>query len=89
MAKKRPSTKVNTLTCPVCKDEVYSKATHDMRGCSCNAIFVDGGFDYFRCGYKPELGKKVKSRIRYVSHSKQELYDDWNCGYDLLGFIKK
>ena len=87
MAKKRYRTKVNTITCPACKDELYSRATHDFRACKCGAVFVDGGFDYFRCGYEPKSKEKVVFRVRYVPCSKEQLYDDWNLQENKYGKI--
>lgn len=89
MAKKQIRTKVKTATCPRCLDEVYSRARRDFRTCMCDAVFVDGGFDYFITGAAPLMADLVRYKTRYVPYSKQELYDDWNCGYDELGVIKK
>lgn len=80
-------TRVRTITCPECKEEFYSRARHDFRYCSCQSTMVDGGFDYLRMGGK-DLSK-IKTRLRYVKFTRQELYTDWNCGFDKLGVITR
>lgn len=41
----------NMAKCRLCGDIIESKHRHDFRGCSCGAIFVDGGREYLkRCG---------------------------------------
>jgi hypothetical protein len=44
----------NAAQCAKCGDVVESKSRHDFSGCSCGAIFVDGGLDYLRGGGNPE-----------------------------------
>jgi len=75
--------KVDAIQCPKCKDIIYSRARHDMHCCSCNGIFVDGGFDYLRRGGR--LFKKIKDVVIEVDATKKELYDDWNLGFDKWG----
>lgn len=38
--------------CLDCGDVVESKHRHDFVGCSCGAMFLDGGLDYVRYGCK-------------------------------------
>ena len=80
-------TRVTTVTCPKCQIEIYSRARHDYHTCFCGETMVDGGFDYLRYGGK-ELALILK-RTRYVSASRQELYDDWNQRKDKFGFITR
>lgn len=79
------TTEVTGLVCPECKCFVYSRAHHDFRSCSCGAVSVDGGFDYFRAsmaeGVNPEVVK------RDVSATRGELYRDWNTGADKFGLV--
>ena len=42
----------NALRCRHCGDVIESKSVHDFEQCSCGAIFVDGGCEYLRRGYK-------------------------------------
>lgn len=42
----------NAARCLKCGDEIYSGSVHDYSGCGCGEIFVDGGQEYFRAGYK-------------------------------------
>ena len=44
----------NAARCRKCGDVIESKSVHDFVMCSCQAIFVDGGHDYCRCGGNPE-----------------------------------
>ena len=46
--------KRNALKCKKCGDVIESTHVHDCVGCSCGAIFVDGGHDYLRRGGNPE-----------------------------------
>ena len=74
--------KVHACKCPICKDVVYSRARHDFRSCSCGNMFVDGGFDYFRCAYDKGVGAPFEIE---VDATEQELFDDWNIGADKYG----
>jgi hypothetical protein len=42
--------------CRRCEDRIFSNHRHDFVACKCGATFVDGGFDYFRAGFDPEVG---------------------------------
>jgi hypothetical protein len=44
----------NSAKCALCGDEIESKFRHDFVVCSCGEIFVDGGHDYLRAGYRDE-----------------------------------
>ena len=44
----------NAAQCNLCGDIIESKSVHDFKQCSCGAIFVDGGREYLRRGYKNE-----------------------------------
>lgn len=43
----------NAAQCRLCGETIESTHRHDFRSCSCNAIFIDGGFDYLRRGGHP------------------------------------
>jgi hypothetical protein len=40
----------NKARCLKCGDVIESTHVHDCRYCTCGAIMVDGGHDYWRCG---------------------------------------
>lgn len=81
-------TRVNTVTCPECRTEIYSRARHDFRTCGCRfTTFVDGGFDYFRHG-GTNLDRLVCC-VRYVNATRTQLYADWNLGKNVFGIIGK
>ncbi len=42
----------NRAQCAKCDTIVESKHRHDFVTCSCGSIFVDGGDDYHRAGFK-------------------------------------
>lgn len=42
----------NRICCNHCGDVIESKTVHDFKQCSCGAVFVDGGHDYLRRGFK-------------------------------------
>ena len=44
------------LRCYRCRDRIFSNFRHDFVSCKCDAIFIDGGFDYVRAGFDPEIG---------------------------------
>lgn len=43
---------INQAKCLNCGDEPYSAHVYDFKYCECENIFVDGGMQYFRCGFK-------------------------------------
>lgn len=44
--------KRNVIRCKHCGDEIESVHCHDFRWCSCGSVFVDGGKDYLRRGFR-------------------------------------
>lgn len=78
-------TRVITVTCPSCGDEIYSRARHDFNRCKCGSIHIDGGFDYVKVGYRAVSPER---RYRFVNASVGELYDDWNNRLDKFGRIE-
>ena len=44
----------NAAQCTKCGDVIESNHRHDFVWCSCGAIFIDGGHDYFRGGGNSE-----------------------------------
>lgn len=79
-------TRVTTVTCPSCKDEIFSRARHDFKRCKCGEIAVDGGDSYLKICFKQEM---PKCRHRYVKATRNELYQDWNNRDDKFGKIEK
>lgn len=75
---------VRVAECPLCGDIVYSRCRHDMRWCTCNNVYVDGGIDYFKYGWK---AKKPTNWVLRIKANKTDLYDDWNCSADKYGLI--
>jgi hypothetical protein len=82
-----PRLVVNMLICGSCGWGVYSRARHDFRTCPCGAVHVDGGFDYFKCGYNPQ-----KVTVRFAPYTllvkkRETLYADWNMRRDKYGLV--
>lgn len=44
----------NSAYCWNCEMEIESESAHDFVSCLCGDIFVDGGKDYLRHGWKYE-----------------------------------
>lgn len=44
--------KRNAIQCKHCGDVIESKHVHDFVWCSCQSVFVDGGREYLRRGYR-------------------------------------
>jgi len=78
-------TRIATVTCNGCGDEIYSRARHDFKSCECGKTHIDGGFDYVKTGFDPSIG--FSPHIRYVNATKEELYQDWNLQKDKFGKI--
>jgi len=57
--------------CRICKDVIHSLFRHDFLTCKCGSIFVDGGNDYFRCGFPPG-NKKCLIVIKHKDHGKAQ-----------------
>lgn len=77
--------KINAIQCDKCGDIVYSRARHDMRGCNCGEVAIDGGFDYNKICFRTSPPKRVEIE---VNATKAELYNDWNNRIDDFGLIK-
>lgn len=78
--------KVTCVTCPKCGDTIYSRARHDYRSCSCDSVFIDGGFDYVRMGWHPELGEEPKVFNKFIMNcSRKDMYNDWNFNINKYG----
>lgn len=50
------------IECLLCQDKIYSDDVHDFKRCKCGRVFIDGGRDYFRCGFKERTDFKVIDR---------------------------
>lgn len=42
----------NAIKCNHCGEVIESKSVHDFKWCTCETVFVDGGLEYARRGYK-------------------------------------
>lgn len=81
------SLKVPAIKCRKCKDIVYSRCRHDMQGCSCGAVAIDGGFSkYCKISGDQEDIEFVKD-YEIGNASKQKLYDDWRLRKDKYGKV--
>lgn len=78
---------VQAITCPRCKDTIFSRARHDFRTCSCRGVHIDGGFAHLKMGWDPEIGPPPEPKPLEVAASRRLLYDDWNSRADKWGLI--
>jgi len=82
--------KVNCVRCKKCGEIIYSRAVHDMHWCSCGAVAVDGGFDYFKVATMAGVSiDDVEILSLSLNVTKKELYDDWDKGIDLYGKLDR
>lgn len=76
---------VTGLSCKHCGDVIFSRARHDMRGCTCGKVCIDGGFDYIKVSGFPQDMEFVELKI---PATKEALYLDWRTGKDKFGLVK-
>lgn len=62
---------------------IYSRARHDFRQFSDESGFIDGGFDYFRCGSNG-LNNMEKVVVE-INTDAGKLYEDWANGGNRFG----
>ena len=79
----------NAIRCKHCGDVIESKSIHDFKWCSCESVFVDGGIDYLRRGFKtsPEEDYEDMSEYEdvpgYHVEYKSKLYQEFGGhGYE-------
>lgn len=85
---KKTKVKVTCIECPNCKDIIYSRAVHDYHSCTCEGLFIDGGFDYTRYGGR-EMTDDVELFNKFIiGVDKADLYQDWNHRENKYGTIK-
>lgn len=80
-------TEVTAIKCPKCGDIIFSRAHHDFHSCSCGAISIDGGFEYFRCLFATDIDSPEPFKLN-VEPTRQQLYDDRNLRKDKYGILK-
>lgn len=66
---------------------IYSRAHHDYHSDKSGEIFVDGGFEYLRCGWKE--GADFSTVQFELDVDKKTLYDDWNQNKNKYGSLSK
>lgn len=76
------------ITCPLCKDFVFSRTRHDMRGCTCGAVGIDGGRAYTKVSWDPQRTSMPLGSHKYITQSDDVLTRDWNFRFDKYGIIK-
>ena len=77
---------IHGVRCSKCEAVIYSRAHYDMHYCLCGDIYIDGGFEYMRVGWKDILPAQVKFSLDIT---KKELYEDWNQKTDVYGVMTK
>ncbi len=74
-----PVSKHKGIKCAVCGDLIVSEFRHDFKYCTCHNVFVDGGFDYLRCGGSGVLDGTIDV-VNVIPDPKQEI--DWVIDYE-------
>jgi len=80
-------TTVNAITCPICGYTIFSRACHDLRTCFCGKVSIDGGFDYVRICFDPEIKKPPELFKKDIPQTPMELYNDWKEQNNVYGRI--
>ena len=52
--------------CLTCGDVIESKHRHNFVSCTCGDLFLDGGRDYVRVGYRNEAGYELMTEYAEV-----------------------
>jgi len=79
---------VKAITCPRCKDTIYSRAGHDFHSCTCGDVSVDGGPKLERVLWQAGCGFEQPKPVEVtINATPQELYDDWNNRVNRFGVI--
>lgn len=47
------------VQCGKCEEKLFSMWVHDFHFCKCGETFIDGGYDYVRCGWHTLRPKNV------------------------------
>ena len=50
---------MTAVRCRLCDDLIESRFRHDLAGCSCGEIFVDGGPHYLRIGTRTDPANAI------------------------------
>lgn len=66
----------NVIRCRKCNDIIESLNRHDFKFCKCETVYIDGGLDYLKRGYK-------NTKDDYEDLSEYEV-DCKECIYSLL-----
>lgn len=79
---------IRALKCKKCNCIIYSRANHDMKWCKCKSCAIDGGQqnDFYTVSGKSENYELIDLDIDTTI---EELYNDWNKGFNKLGLIEK
>ncbi len=64
---------MNAARCKKCNVVCISTHVHDLRECKCKSMFVDGGNEYIRRGFKD------------VEHTEEMSLYKWSDGYIHIG----
>lgn len=57
--------------CRRCGDRIFSNSRHDFVRCRCGATFIDGGWDYMRGGFRPEVGPGIPITRKLAARPKR------------------
>jgi len=80
---------VKGLKCRNCGDFIYSRATLDLRYCSCGNIAVEGGFEGLKIIEKDDCAGYEEGKVELGKLTRRDLWEDWNDAMDRFGRIEK
>lgn len=78
---------IHGVRCNRCQAIIFSRARHDFHYCPCEGTTIDGGFDYSRVGWVPEIGMPQNVTIHLTGVTKDQLFNDWNMRKNKFGVI--
>jgi hypothetical protein len=76
--------KINKIKCNHCGDIIESKSIHDFIWCKCGKVFVDGGLDYLRRGFKdgPEDYQEMSEFEEVADYDSEYETNDYDSEYE-------
>lgn len=72
---------VTGIQCPSCKTIIISGSRHDYHSCPCGEVSIDGGREYFRCGFSKMAPTSLQ--IECIGFQFKDLSTDASCHSDI------
>lgn len=67
------------VQCGKCEEKLFSMWVHDFHFCKCGETFIDGGYDYVRCGWTTLRPKNIYrlEEIKQIEDTKKYPSQEW------------